>query len=157
MIAEGEPSFEQWQEAGKFIFFVEAANRWWIGDWWNYGEHNYGEAAAAALEDSVDYGKLRNDKWVASRIEMSRRRDNVSFSHHQEVAPLEPEDQDRFLSLVEKESWTLDELRKQIKVWKQDLAETKAGPLPMANSGASLSIHLGRLRYMGANALGAGA
>jgi len=37
---------------------------------------------------------LRNNKWVADRVELSRRRDNLSFAHHAEVAKLEPDEQD---------------------------------------------------------------
>jgi hypothetical protein len=35
--------------------------------------------------------------WVASRFELSRRRDNLSFSHHREVAALPPEEADDLL------------------------------------------------------------
>jgi hypothetical protein len=34
---------------------------------------------------------------VSSRVELSRRRDNLSWSHHREVAPLEPAEQDKIL------------------------------------------------------------
>jgi len=47
-----------------------------------------------ALEATdYEYGTLRDSKWVASKIEMSCRHDNLSFEHHRQVAPLEPEDQ----------------------------------------------------------------
>src|SRR4030042_3269726 len=39
----------------------------------------------------------RNAAWVASRIESSRRREDLGWSCHAEVAPLEPADQDRWL------------------------------------------------------------
>jgi len=35
---------------------------------------------------------VRNDKWVASRFELSCRHDNLTFKHHREVASLEPEE-----------------------------------------------------------------
>lgn len=47
---------------------------------------------------------------VASRLETSRRRDVLSFSHHQEVAALPPEEQDRWLGrLTEFEPPQLDQ------------------------------------------------
>jgi hypothetical protein len=39
----------------------------------------------------------RRDKWVASRFEFVRRRTNLSFAHHKEVASLKPEYQDMLL------------------------------------------------------------
>ena len=39
----------------------------------------------------------RNAKWVSGRLEMSIRIDNLSFGHHRQVAPLEPDDQDDWL------------------------------------------------------------
>ena len=59
----------------------------------------YGEKYSQALElGDYERGTLRNAAWVAGHIEMSRRRDNLSWSHHNEVADLEPEDQDREMS-----------------------------------------------------------
>lgn len=52
---------------------------------------------------------------MASKIEKSRRRDNLSFSHHQVVTPLEPDRQDYWLSQAEKGNWTRSELRLRIR------------------------------------------
>jgi hypothetical protein len=45
----------------------------------------YGEMYSQAL-DATDYedGSLRNAKYVADRIEICRRRQNLSWSHHQD-------------------------------------------------------------------------
>lgn len=43
---------------------------------------------------------------------MSRRRDNLTWTHHYEVAPLEPAEQDRLLALAEEKGWSVRELRK---------------------------------------------
>jgi macrodomain Ter protein organizer (MatP/YcbG family) len=85
---------------------------WWIGDWVNFGERKYGEEYAQALDaTNYDYGTLRNQKWVASRFVLSRRHDNLSFSHHQEVAAMDEEQADKLLSQAEAEGWTRTELR----------------------------------------------
>jgi len=61
--------------------------QWWLGDWLNYGERQYGEMYSQAIEEvNLDYGTLRNFKYVSSRIELSRRRDKLSWFHHREVA-----------------------------------------------------------------------
>jgi hypothetical protein len=40
----------------------------------------------------------------AGRVEMSRRRDNLPFGHHQVVSSLEPEQQDYYLDLAAMDS-----------------------------------------------------
>lgn len=109
-------SFEQWSGTGETLSRIDGARQWWIGDWVNYGEARYGEKYAQALgEDAFDYGTLRNAAWVASQIEMSRRRDNLSFGHHQVVAPLEPSEQDEWLDQAIANKWSVHELRRQIR------------------------------------------
>ena len=44
-------------------------------------------------------------KWVAHKFEISRRRENLSFSHHAEVTALEPAEQDDWLDRAEAEKW----------------------------------------------------
>ena len=69
-----------------------------IGDWLVYGEHTYGEMYAQALDATgFSYGTLANQVYVAQRFDFSRRRENLSFSHHQEVAALPPEEADELL------------------------------------------------------------
>jgi len=61
---------------------------WWLGDWWAYGDHNYGDRVRAA--DGIDYSfqALMDAGWVCRQIETSRRREVLSFKHHREVAGL---------------------------------------------------------------------
>lgn len=100
--AVGEPSFEEWLQCGEFINRAKGSVHFWIGDWLNYGEQKWGEKYLQAVKETdYDYGTLRNDKWVASKVELSRRRDNLTFSHHAEVADLEPDEQDRLLDYAE--------------------------------------------------------
>lgn len=107
---------DQWLEVGKFLKKAEGAVQFWIGDWLNYGERKYGEMYSQALEATdKEYGTLRNYKWVADRIELSRRRDNLTFSHHQEVAQLEPNEQDYWLERASEEGLSQKDLRRLIK------------------------------------------
>ena len=41
----------------------------------------------------AENGTLANDKYVCSKVEISRRREHLSFDHHQEVADLPPNKQ----------------------------------------------------------------
>lgn len=73
-------SFDEWQEVGKKLKAVRGTIHWWIGDWLNYGEGRWGEMYSQALEETpYVYQTLANDKFVASRFEFYRRRENLSW------------------------------------------------------------------------------
>lgn len=93
-----ELTFDKWQAIGQQLQLMVHSIMWNIGDWLNYGERIYGEIYTQALEETdYAYQTLADEKWIASRIEFSRRRENLSFSHHKEVAALDPADQDTLL------------------------------------------------------------
>lgn len=107
--------YDDWAAiARKLALFVNAP-RWWVGDWVNYGEEAYGlkYQEALALTD-LTYQAIADLAYVAGRIELSRRRESLSVAHHREVAPLSPEEQDRWLDRAEAEGWTRDNLRAAI-------------------------------------------
>ena len=58
--------------------------------------------------------------WVSRQIETSRRREVLSWSHHKEVAALEPDEQDEFLDKAIDEGWTRNELRTHVRRRNQD-------------------------------------
>lgn len=90
--------YEVWAAAVKRLKSAEKAIQWWLGDALRFGERKYGEMYSQALEESdYSYGALRDVAWVAGRFELSRRRDNLPWSHHREVAALEPEEQEALL------------------------------------------------------------
>ena len=95
-------SFDEWQNIGARLDEIDGAIKWWIGDWLNFGEQHYGEMySQAVLVTGYDYQTLANQKWVSSRFELSRRRENLSFSHHAAVASLPPEKADALLDQAE--------------------------------------------------------
>lgn len=105
-------TYEQWEAAGRQLGIMGRACQWWIGDWIRYGEHAFGERYTQAIEDTgLDYQTLRNYVWVAERIDVSRRRDSLSWSHHAEVAALDPADADAWLDIAETDGLTRDKLR----------------------------------------------
>lgn len=134
LVASNGLAFEQWQQAGAWLRQAEGAIHWWIGDWLNYGERHYGEKYTQALEQTdFEYQTLADDKWVAGTIEFSRRRENLPFSHHREVAPLEPELQEQLLAEAEPEPGsdrprlTRRELRQRVAQVRQHQAAKLAG------------------------------
>lgn len=112
----GEPTFEEWLAFGENIKSAEKGVHFWIGDWLNYGEAKWGEVYKQAIKSMrFEYQTLRNDKWVSSRIELSRRRDNLSFKHHAEVAACTPEEQDLLLDHAEAQGWSAKKLSREKK------------------------------------------
>jgi len=136
-------SFEDWERLG---FSLQRANRaihWWIGDWLRFGECKYGEKYAQALDETpFVQGTLQNDVWVAKHIEISRRRENLSFNHHSEVAKFEPEEQDYWLDLAEQNGWTQKKLRAAIKGGRND----KARKTPALLGQFDVDIRIGDFR-----------
>lgn len=108
-------TFDQWKLLGTQLSQVEGSVQWWLGDWWAYGSHAYGERVKAIEDTDLNFGTVANYGSVARAIESSRRREVLSFSHHVEVADLKPEQQDYWLDLAEKEGLSRNGLRRQIK------------------------------------------
>lgn len=108
-------SFPQWEAVIQKLGMVTKACMWWWGDALNFGERKYGEMYAQALDaGDYEYQSLRNAAWVAGRIELSRRRDNLSWGHHAEVAGLPPEQQNVLLAQADAEELSRDELRRAV-------------------------------------------
>jgi N6-adenosine-specific RNA methylase IME4 len=109
-------SFDDWQRVGETLGRIGRAHQWWIGDWLNYGEAAYGEKYAQAInETGYEYQTVADIAWTSKAVEVSRRRESLSFSHHREVAPLPPREQTDWLDKAERFGWSKAELRKQIK------------------------------------------
>ena len=109
---EGHPSFEQWSVAGLQLGRCQKSVLWWLGDWINYGEHEYGEKYAQALsETEFEYQTVQNAAWVCRQVTISLRRENLYFGHHALVASLPPSEQKRWLEKAEAEGWTVKQLR----------------------------------------------
>ena len=108
-------SFDDWQSVGETLYKMEHAILFWIGDFWLYGERTYGESAAQAAPTGYALKTLQNAAWVADRIEPSRRREDLTWSHHCEVAALEPAKADELLSEAAAENWTRNDLRAEVR------------------------------------------
>lgn len=128
--------FEVWEAVFKRLKNAERAVQWWIGDALRFGEGRYGEMYSQALEETdYSYQSLRNASYVAGAVELSRRRDNLSFSHHAEIASLSPEKQDYWLDKAEPEegskkpSMSRNELREHVRDKKRQSQGDNAPPL----------------------------
>jgi site-specific DNA-methyltransferase (adenine-specific) len=123
----GKPMFTDWVNCGCFLNRLEKSVQFWVGDWLNYGEKTYGSTYTKALKmTGYDYGTLRNMKMVAGKIELSRRRETISFEIHKEAAALPPDEQEAFLSRAASEQWS----RKQTRLEKHKVLQEKLTPVP---------------------------
>jgi len=129
LMVGGAPTFDEWAAYGRGLQLVDRALRWVVGDWLCYGEARWGDMYAQAIEATgLATQSLLNCKWVAQRVPASRRREELPWSHHAEVASLEPEEQEDWLSAAQEEGWTRAELRQAIKPtnpgnWKAELLD----------------------------------
>ena len=95
---------------------VSRSVMWWIGDWLRFGERRWGEMYAQAVDDTRrQYQQLADAKWVAEKFDdFSCRHENLSWSHHREVAGLASDKRDELLDLAEREGLSTRELRAEV-------------------------------------------
>lgn len=108
-------SFEEWSGIGASLQAVNRSVMWWIGDWLRYGERRWGEMYAQAVEETGrSYSNLSQAKHVAERFDSFRRRKELAWAHHAEVASLAPEDADAVLDLAERDGLSTRDLRAEV-------------------------------------------
>jgi hypothetical protein len=114
--ASGDLSLLEWSQSGRRLGIIGRATGWWIGDWVSYGNARFGERyVRAARITGYDVQTLMNMVYVASRFDASRRRQNLSWSHHAEVAALDRDDQDYWLERAEAERLSVRCLREEVR------------------------------------------
>jgi hypothetical protein len=109
--------YAEWASMGRRLGGITRCSQWWLGDWIRYGNARYGEkyARAAALT-GYDVQSLRNMAYVASSFgDPSRRRDRLSWSHHECLASLSADQQDRWLDRSEAERLSVADLRLELR------------------------------------------
>ena len=74
-------SFEEWKEYGLNLGRIEKIYMWKVGEWWAYGEINYGEKTSITKSDDWDgpsYQTCADAGWVFKKFHFSRRHENLS-------------------------------------------------------------------------------
>ena len=109
-------SFGDWAAVGRRLSNVSSRATWALGDWLLYGERAFGGRYRTAVEATdLDYQTLRNYAWVASSFAPHRRRGELSFQHHAELASLPDVEQDLWLGRAVNGGWSRNELRRRLK------------------------------------------
>jgi hypothetical protein len=118
----------QWTVAGRRLGAMGRCGQWWLGDWVSYGNAKFGERySRAARITGYDVQTLMNMVYVGSRFEISRRRENLSWSHHEAVASLEVDEQEDWLDKAHREKLSVHDLRVELRNARTTPGKTAAG------------------------------
>ena len=111
----------EWAAAGRRIGAVGRSIQWLLGDWIAYGNEKFGERyARAAKITGYDTQTLMNMVYVASHFPISRRRENLSWSHHETLAALGSDEQDYWLDQATTRRWSVSDLRMMLRVARKE-------------------------------------
>jgi hypothetical protein len=111
-VAEPDLAYDEWLRLGTRLGLTGRNAGWWIGDWVRYGTAVYGSKyTVAARVTGYDPQTLMNMVYVATRFETSRRRENLSWSHHAELAPFDVDEQEHWLDRATIERLSVRDLR----------------------------------------------
>lgn len=128
--------FTEWLHLGNKLGSVEGSVAWWVGDWINYGiEHNTEwegkpkKVLAAKLLTHLDPHSCANYAAVAASVAKSRRRDSLSFGHHDNVSNLPPNQQSKWLKKAEENGWSRADMRAAMRAEACDSEEEPGKPL----------------------------
>jgi hypothetical protein len=127
-VPRGDLRLMEWVEHGRRLGVIGRGVGWWIGDWLRYGNLKFGERYVRASRiTGYDVQTLMNMVYVASAYDVTERRDELSFSHHAELAALAPEDRGRLLDLAVSKRLSVrclrEELRRERRLRKGEAAE----------------------------------
>jgi hypothetical protein len=113
---------QEWVAAGRRIGTIGRCIQWLLGDWIAYGNLKFGERYARASQiTGYDPQTLMNMVYVASRFAASRRREILSWSHHETLAALEQAEQDLWLDRAVAHRWSVSDLRMMLRTSRKRL------------------------------------
>ena len=140
--------FDQWAKLGDGLDMSRRLIKgqsimFFVGDWLCYGESTYADLgdryAEAVKRTGYDQGTLYNAKYVASAVPPARRREELSWSHHQAVAGLAASDQEYLLDQAISDEMTLGQLRQMVAALKTGATDAESevlAPQGEATNGA---------------------
>jgi len=106
----------EWLSTGRRLGAIGRCSQWWIGDWIRYGAGRWGEKyTEAARVTGYDVASLRNMAWVSAQFDLSLRSDKLSWSHHVLLAPLERDEQERWIAKAVEQRLSVADLRLELR------------------------------------------
>lgn len=128
-------TLEQWESIGRELGRLQSASSWQIGDWWVYGQQEYGDRKALVESEEWTgpvYGTCKNTAVVCRSFERSRRRDLLTFTHHVVVAALPAEQADSLLDWCEGPLKTGTGKPKPLRALREEIAQRGLRPTKSA-------------------------
>lgn len=123
-------SKEEWMDVFKALKQVEGCVQFWIGDCLAYRQQKWGMYDDIAEETGMDKKTLWEYKNVSQSIKPSARAEQLSYTHHREVASLPPEKQELFLNMAVEDKLSVRDLRNKIKKEKRNDEARHQSELP---------------------------
>jgi hypothetical protein len=118
-----------WVEAGRRLGALGRVSNWLIGDWVREGVARWGERYVAASRiTGFDPHSLRNMAYVASRFDLSLRRDNLTWSHHALIAAHDREAQIYWLDFAAEHRLSVADLRAELRSSERGDRRTREPP-----------------------------
>jgi hypothetical protein len=115
-LAHARLTLDEWQGYGSRLGTVSKSTNWWLGDWVRFGQRQYDQRyREAAQVTGYDEQTLMNFAYVAGRYDVSRRRERLSWSHHAELAALDPATQDLWLDHAMLRGLSIRQLRAAVR------------------------------------------
>jgi hypothetical protein len=140
-LAHAALTLDEWRVSGVRLGAAGRSTNWWIGDWVRYGVSRYGQKYDLACEiTGYDDQTLMNFAYVAGRFEISRRREELSWSHHAELAPLLEEAQERWLDRAAAQRLTVRELRALVRPSRGNRAPASSAGVGVETPGGESSV-----------------
>lgn len=114
-LVDEDADYDRYEAIGRFLSSSFDAARWWLVDWLIFGEGVFGDRFYQATEATgLSEETLRSFVRLGEQVTRGHRRPDLHFSHHREVAKLNPEEQDYWLQRAVDRSLSARELREEI-------------------------------------------
>ncbi len=133
--------YAQWASVAKRLQREHKSFMWKLGDSFLAGEERFSELYSQAIEEySIE--TIRTAMRVCRAFPYQRRRP-IGFYFHQVVYALRPDEQDELLALVEKNGWTREAMREEVRDRRQraEAAANAAAPQLAVNQTVSGSYN----------------
>jgi hypothetical protein len=103
-------TYGEWEQIGDRLRQILNAAMWWLGEWWRYGEHRYGERAHQAAPLGYKADTLRRAARVCERVPPEERDERLTFGHYVALARLEVRPRGRIRDQAIAEDWTVRDI-----------------------------------------------
>lgn len=119
---------QEWAVVGRRMGGLGRCIQWLLGDWIIYGNERFGERYSRASKiTGYDTQTLMNMVYVASHFPISRRRERLSWSHHETLASLASDEQDYWLDQAARHRWSVADLRAMLRLSRKERQDHPGG------------------------------